>query len=254
MISLERRDGTAHLILDRPPVNAIDGEQVELLGRRLDAITADADVRAVVIQGAGRAFCAGADVGMIEQLLAGADGTERLTAFAAALQRVFARIESLPVPTVAAIHGAAMGGGLELALACDVRIVERTARVGFPEATIGLLPGAGGTQRLTTIAGRAVALHLILGGDHVGGEEAHALGIAQLVAEPGGADADAAVLARRLAGHSREAMAAIKRCVAAAPEGFDAELEETRTLAGLDTTLERVRRFFERSQPTGASQ
>jgi enoyl-CoA hydratase len=253
MISLDCHEGIARVTLDRPLVNAIDGEQVERLDCQLDVLAADEGVRAVVVRGAGRVFCAGADIRMIERLLADADGPERLAAFAGALQRVLARLEALPIPTVAAIHGAATGGGLELALACDLRVVERDAQVGLPEANIGLLPGAGGTQRLTGVAGRAVALRLILSGDLVDGAEAHALGIAQLVAEPGGADDAATALARRLAGHSREAMAAIKACVAAAPDGFDAELDATRALAGLETTRERVRRFFERPRATGAS-
>jgi enoyl-CoA hydratase/carnithine racemase len=149
------------------------------------------------------------------------------------MQAAYAEMAELPVPTVAAIAGAATGGGLELALACDLRVVARDARIGLPEVRIGLIPGAGGTQRMSAIAGPAVARRLILTGDLIDGDTAAALGIAHIAEDPAAAEETARSLAQRIAALPRAALAAAKHCIAAAdtPHGFRDELNAVRELS-----------------------
>ena len=117
----------------------------------------------LLLRSSERAFCAGADLALMKSRFDTQPGRERMVAFVREMQRVYAQLERLPLVTIAEIGGAAMGGGLELALACDFRIAADDATLGLPEARLGLLPGAGGTQRLTRIAGEAIAKRLILG-------------------------------------------------------------------------------------------
>jgi enoyl-CoA hydratase/carnithine racemase len=166
------------------------------------------------------------------------------------MQRVFARIERAPFVTLAEIGGAALGGGLELALACDLRVAAQEAKLALPEVGLGLLPAAGGTQRLTSLCGPGVARRLILGGEAIDGGEAERLGVVQW-ARPAAALASwTAGLAERIALHPREAIAANKRCIAlAAPscaEGFAAELAATRALYAAPQTHQRVGAFLDR--------
>ena len=166
------------------------------------------------------------------------------------MQETFAKIEALPIPTFCAISGICVGGGLELALACDIRVAERNATVGLPEVKIGLLPGAGGTQRLVRIAGPAVARRLILTGELISGVSAHQLGIVQDLCEPGGAYDAALELARTMARAPRHTVVAIKRCLALAPsaDGFAAEIAETLALHREPETKALIGAFLARSK------
>ncbi|HEY7726055.1 MAG TPA: enoyl-CoA hydratase-related protein, partial [Anaeromyxobacteraceae bacterium] len=150
------------------------------------------------------------------------------------LQRLLARIEALPLATLAEVGGAALGGGLELALACDLRVAAAEARVGLPEVGLGLVPGAGGTQRLTALCGPAVARRLILGAEVVGGAEAADLGLVHWAVPRAGLAAFAEGVADRLAALPRAAVAEAKSCIAAradpARDGFEEELAATRRL------------------------
>jgi enoyl-CoA hydratase/carnithine racemase len=169
-------------------------------------------------------------------------------AFVAAIQRLFARIERLPQVTLAEISGSALGGGLELALACDLRVAATTAKLGLPELQLGLIPGAGGTQRLTRLCGRAVAARLILGAETIDGVAARSLGLVQWAVPPAELQAYAAATARRVAALPRAALAAGKACIAAAGEpgrgGYADELEATRRLLGEIETRRRVNAFL----------
>jgi enoyl-CoA hydratase len=243
-ITMSASDGIVEVGLDRPPVNAFDLEQVERLAETVSTIEASREARVAVFRGSNGRFCGGADIGMIRGFLGEPDGAKQLRGFAQSLQEVFLRIERLAIPTIAAIDGAATGGGLELALACDHRIATSRSRIGLPEVKLGLLPGAGGTQRLAKVVGEATALRLVLSGTLIDGDEAARLGLVH--AAVGDASAEALVLARTLGGSSRAAVAAIKRCVRMAPDGFAAELDATEELAGLPETAERVAQFFDR--------
>jgi enoyl-CoA hydratase len=177
-VHVKRLGAVAEIALDRPPVNAFDQAQVDALADAIAAVRADTGVSCVLVTGAGM-FSAGADISMLASWQGQPGGAEHTVAFVARMQAAYAELAELPVPTVAAIVRAATGGGLELALACDLRVVARDARIGLPEVRIGLIPGAGGTQRMSAIAGPAVARRLILTGDLIDGDTAVALGLAR---------------------------------------------------------------------------
>ncbi|MFF5140042.1 enoyl-CoA hydratase/isomerase family protein [Streptomyces sp. NPDC013157] len=210
MLRVELRDRIAVLTLDRPrQLNAVGSETVERLTRALGELRDNDDVRALVVAGAGRAFSAGADLGEIESFTS----PGQFRAFVGRLTEAYALLEDFPKPSVAAVHGFAFGGGLELALACDLRVAERGTRLGLPEMKLGVLPGAGGTQRLPRLLPTAVAKQMILTGDPLDATRAWELGLVNELAEPGGALAAAEELAARLAAGAPLALAAGKRLV-----------------------------------------
>jgi enoyl-CoA hydratase/carnithine racemase len=165
-------EGIAVVTVDRPVVrNALSDRVVAELDEALTALRDDDAVRVVVFTGAGeRAFIAGADIGELK------DYTPR-TALESDLQRLFDRIEDFPKPTIAAVNGVALGGGCELAMACDIRVAAGTARFGLPETALAVLPGAGGTQRLSRLVGTGRAVELILTGRLVDAPEALEIGL-----------------------------------------------------------------------------
>lgn len=234
--------------IDRPPANAFDKDAVVALHCSLDEIETDQDVHAVLFWSRGRFFSAGADIYGMGKEIGAADGTERLASIAQAMQDVFGRVEALSIPSVCALAGIAIGGGLELALACDIRVAERSATLGLSEAKLGLVPGAGGTQRLTRIAGTSVARRLILTGELISGERAHALGIVHDLVEDGGTYDAALALCRGMADIPRGALAANKRCLRVAPsvEGLQAEIAETLALQKSPETRELILSFMAR--------
>lgn len=181
-VKLERDEKTkvARLILNRPNrANAFNADFMTEINKALDELEKDAGVQCVVITGAGANFCGGADVSAF------ASGrVDDAINFSEAPHEVFTRIETYPKPVVAAINGAAMGGGLELALACDIRIMSSTAQLRLPELTLGLLPGAGATQRLGRLIGWARAKEMILLADPVMADKALDWGVVNFVAEP----------------------------------------------------------------------
>jgi enoyl-CoA hydratase len=239
--------GIAFITLDRSPANSLDPALVTVLHSALDAIELS-DARALIVQSAdGPVFCAGADLRFVEQCVDdGPQGHRRMLDFVRSVQILCSRIEALPVPTIAVLDGAATGGGFEIALACDIRIATATARVGLPEVTIGLIPGAGGTQRLTRLVGPGTAAAIILGAELLAGTEALARGLVQHVVDEDQVRQAAYDLALSLAGRSSAAMASAKRCIALAgrPEGYAAELECTAELLNEPTTISLIRDFL----------
>lgn len=171
-VRVEVADGIGQVTVDRPAVrNALGDQVVAELDAALTVFRDDGEVRVVVFTGSGeRAFIAGADIGELRHY------TPR-TALESHLQRLFDRIEEFPKPTIAAVNGVALGGGCELAMACDIRIAADTARFGLPETTLAVLPGAGGTQRLARLVGTGRAVELILTGRLVDAAEALAIGL-----------------------------------------------------------------------------
>ena len=218
-IRVEIRGRVAVLTLARPEVlNAIGTATVEQLQAALDRLRDDDRVRALVIAGEGRAFSAGADLGEIESFT----DPYQFRAFVGRMTKVFGNLQAFPKPSVAAVHGFAFGGGLELALACDLRVAERGARLGLPEMRLGVLPGAGGTQRLPRLIAPAVARQMILTGEPIDAARAYALGLVNELAEPGGALAAALGLAGSLAAGAPLALAAGKRLI---DEGLPMDLD-----------------------------
>jgi enoyl-CoA hydratase len=179
LIRSERRDGVALLTLNRPEVlNALDAETLTALGDAFAAVAKDDSVRALVLTGEGRAFAAGADIAQMQKMSA-LQGLE----FSQLGHRVFGALEELTIPTIAAVNGFALGGGCELALSCDWIYASSKARFGQPEVKLGLIPGFGGTSRLTRRVGIAWAKELVLSGQNLKAEEAQRIGLVNRIFE-----------------------------------------------------------------------
>jgi enoyl-CoA hydratase/carnithine racemase len=181
-VRVERRGAAALIVLDRPErMNALSRDALRALGRIARELSADPELRAMVLTGAGeRAFCAGADL-KERQSMSDDAVREQLQLYRSELSA----IDRAPVPVVAAINGVALGGGLELALLCDLRVAGPSAVFGLPETGLGIIPAAGGTQRLPRLVGEARAKQMILLGTRIGAAEALAIGLIHRVAAPG---------------------------------------------------------------------
>src|SRR5712691_11272077 len=169
LVRFEKVDGIGVITVDNPPVNALSPGVPEGIVAAVDKGNADPAVKAMVLIGAGRSFIAGADIRQFGRAPAAPPPANP--------RRVYDMLDESPKPVVAAIHGYALGGGLEIALACHYRVAVPSAKVGLPEVQIGLLPGSGGTQRLPRLIGPKAAMEMIVSGRHVPAEEAHRLGI-----------------------------------------------------------------------------
>lgn len=250
MLQLHNQGRVLRATLDRPPVNALDDALVSALEGALAQALADESICLLHLRSAQRAFCAGADLALMRECFASAAGTEAMLALVRRMQTLFARIEAAPLVVLAEIGGAALGGGFELALACDLRIAAAEARIGLPEAGLGLLPGAGGTQRLTRLVGAGLAKRLILGAETLDGAQAQQLGLVQWATPRAQLAADAAALAERVAAMPRAALAENKRCIALAAEsgeaGFAAEIDGTRRLYQNPESQRLVAAFLDR--------
>ena len=248
MFSTEQKGQRLVLTLERPPVNAINDEWLARFHRILDDLEQREDIAVLHIRSAQKIFCAGMDVAHIQALAARPDGADAMVADVTEFQRAFARIEAMPQVVLAEIGGAALGGGLELALACDLRIAARHAKIGLPEARLGLIPGAGGTQRLTRLCGRGIASRLILSAEILDGAAAERLGVVQWSFDKEELAASADEIATRIAGLSPTAVREAKRLIAAAldpaRDGFAEEREADRRLFGSNDTQSRIGQFL----------
>ena len=216
MIALERREAAAILTVDRPEaMNALDLEHLEALRDRLAELAADDEARTVVLTGAGeKAFVAGADIKYMQGLdVLGARRWGELGHECGNL------LETMPKPTIAALNGFALGGGCELALACDLRLASTNARLGQPEINLGVLPGWGGSLRLARATTLGFAKELVLTGRQVGAEEALERGLVNAVHEPGELMEKTLELCRELAAKSPVALADAKEAVNLALQG-----------------------------------
>lgn len=246
-VRVERDGRVARVVLERPPVNAIDESMARGLLAAAEELGRADDVRAVVVASACEGvFMAGADLEAVLELRP--EDVER----ALTVQDVMNRFAEIPQPVVAAINGHALGGGLELALACDFRIMASGhGLVGFPEVRLGLLPGAGGTQRLTRLVGAGRATLLIMKGVQLPAEEALAQGLVHEVVAPDELEARARDFAARLARQAPLALRGIKRAIAAAwsPEGMQVEKDAFRELLGSEDAKIGVKAFFSGDRP-----
>ena len=213
--------GIARVVLNRPAqLNAISPALLEDLDRVCEAVEKDRAVRVVTLTAAGRAFCAGADLKAVEELVPDA---KRWSGFMRLWHRVFNRVEALPVPVIAGVHGLALAGGLELVLVADLVVMDATARLGDQHANFGLIAGGGGSQRLPRLVGARRAKELMLLGGWVDAEQALAWGLVNRVVAAGGVAAAVEELARELARKSGGASRTAKRLVA---EGLDLSLAD----------------------------
>jgi enoyl-CoA hydratase/carnithine racemase len=255
MLTIRTSRNVMTVTLQHPPVNAIGGGWLQRFEDILDGLPAERACTVLHIRSAQKVFCAGADLKEMRERMAAKDGADRTYAFVAAIQRLYSRIERLPQVTVAEIGGAALGGGLELALACDLRIAADEAKIGLPEVRLGLVPGGGGTQRLTRLCGSAIAARLILGGELLDGAEARALGLVHWSVPRSKLAKQASEIVAGIAALPGPALAAGKACIAAAGRpgrgGFADELEFTRVLFDEPDTRRRVLAFL--AEANGAS-
>ncbi len=204
----EVADDIGTVTFDRPKVlNALDARTLEELARVLDVVEADPALRALILTGAGeKAFVAGADIAAMAEM-----GPTEARRFAEAGHGVLERLERLPIPTIAAVNGYALGGGCEVTLACDLVYAGEKARFGQPEVNLGLIPGFGGTQRLARRVGVMRALELILTGDQIDAARAKAIGLVLDVLPGDGLLAHARAQARKIAGKGPIAVAQAKQ-------------------------------------------
>ncbi|MEY4969504.1 MAG: hypothetical protein RLZZ261_1275 [Bacteroidota bacterium] len=250
-LRLEVRDRIAFLTIDRPEaLNALNAPTIQSLHEHVVALDERADVRVVVLTGAGpKSFVAGADI---------AEFARYSPAEGEALARrghelLFNRIAQARKPYIAAINGFALGGGLELAMACHVRLASSTARMGLPEASLGVIPGYGGTQRLAQLVGKGRALELMFSASMIDAAKAESWGLVNAVHEPEQLMEAAEAMARQFIKASGDAQSAIIRTVNASAEGgpgFEAEINEFGARFGTAEFTEGTTAFLEKRKPS----
>jgi methylglutaconyl-CoA hydratase len=241
--------GVGLLVIDRPPVNALGKQLVQDLGTATAALAADRSVRALALAATGRTFCAGADLKERQSM-----GMDEVRAFVGKLSTACQDIAELPFPTVAAIHGTAAGGGCELALACDFRVLDESGRIGLPETTLGIVPGAGGTQRLPRLIGNARAKKWIFTGRLFGAAEALADGVVDATVPAGEVRATALEMMAEMARSAPLALHAAKSAVDAAfdgsmAEGLKREWKAYESILETEDRLEALAAFKEKRPP-----
>jgi enoyl-CoA hydratase/carnithine racemase len=236
-VRLEVSDGVAVLRIDRPKLNALDADLQARIGAAAGECGDRDDVAAVVLTGGPHVFAAGADI----KEMAGLSYAE-MARHSASLQRAFSAVAQIPKPVVAAVNGYALGGGCELALCADLRIAADVATFGQPEISLGVIPGAGGTQRLTRLVGPSRAKDLIFTGRFVGAAEALAIGLVDRVVPADEVLATALAWARQFVGGPALALRAAKQCIDLGGEtdlATGLELERS-AFAGLFATEDRI--------------
>lgn len=210
-IVIEKKGHVAVLTINRPDaLNALNTEVLTELDQAVDQLDADEEVRVIVITGEGRAFVAGADIGEMATL----NMTEGRS-FGQKGQKLYRKIEKMEKPTIAAVNGFALGGGCELAMACDIRYASETAIFGQPETGLGITPGFSGTQRLTQLVGKGLATEIILSANNIDAKRAEEIGLVNRVTPPEELMAETMKLAEKIASNAplavRWANSAIKR-------------------------------------------
>ena len=237
LVRLEVEGGIGTIRLERPPMNALNVEIQDALHLAADEASGRRDISAVILYGGERVFAAGADIKEM-QTMSYTDMVDR----SAALQAAFTAVARIPKPTVAAVTGYALGGGLELALACDFRVAGNNARFGQPEVLLGVIPGAGGTQRLSRLVGASRAKDIIFTGRFVSAEEALRIGLVDEVVAPEDVYAAARRRVERYVGGPAYAIRAAKEAI---DRGLEVDLEtgmeiERMQFAGLFATRDRT--------------
>jgi enoyl-CoA hydratase len=197
-IMVEKKEGIGYLTLNRPEVrNAFNQEMIDEIREALCAIDKDEEIRVLIITGAGKAFQAGADIAELS-VMAPMD----ILRWNEGIVRINAGLEKLRQPVIAAINGAAMGGGLELAISCTLRVMAESAKMALPEVKLGIIPGTGGTQRLPRLIGKGRAAELLLTGEAISAEEAYRIGLVNRVVPDGEVVEAAQEMARKIMGNA----------------------------------------------------
>jgi enoyl-CoA hydratase len=243
-------DRIATVTISRPAVlNALNSGFFTELNHFLDDLEPRDDVRVLVITGEGKAFVAGADISEMSGM-----NPEQAFAFSKSGQDTFDRLESLRIPVIAAVNGYALGGGCELAMACDFRIASKLAKFGQPEMNLGLIPGYAGTQRLPRIAGPGNALYLILTAETISAEDALRMGLVQKITEPEALMEEVMKLAARIASNGSLALPVAKELIRKGRElhfgqACNSEAEGFSMLFDKPATREGMKAFIEKRKP-----
>ncbi len=248
-ILVEIKEGVCWITLNRPDkLNSIDSKTMKRLFETIDEVEDDPNVRCVVIKGSGRAFSAGADVDELMKLT-----PEEAEELSRKGHETMMKISSMPKPVIAAINGYALGGGCELASACDIRIASEKAKFGQPEIKLGIIPGWGGTQLLTRLIGVGRAMELILTGRIIDAEEAYRIGLVNKVVPHDRLEEEVSELAKTLASGAPIAMAEAKRLVnlgGSLEVGLDEEAEAFGRLFATEDSREGFKAFKEKRTPS----
>ncbi|MEA2332025.1 MAG: 2-(1,2-epoxy,2-dihydrophenyl)acetyl-CoA isomerase [Thermoleophilaceae bacterium] len=252
LLRTEDRGAVRHIVLNRPDKrNALNGELVAELGGAIEAAASDDEVRVVVLRGEGVMFSSGMDLNDLRELSVDAS---RLRSFRRPLLAWWNLLEEMPKPTICQIHGAALGGAFELALACDFRTMAEDAVAGVMEVRVGLIPDVGGCSRLPAVVGLGNAKELIMTGKVIDGREAHRIGFANRIAPAGGLDAATEQLSNELLACAPRAVGLAKRVLDAAAKPalaltLEQEVAAQETLAASEDFAEGARAFFEKRDP-----
>jgi enoyl-CoA hydratase/carnithine racemase len=252
LVETEDRGAVRHIVITRSEKrNALSGEVVLALGEAFDAAAGDDSVRVVVLRGDGPMFSSGMDLGSLREL---SEDPDTLRPFRETALRVYNTLERMPKATICQIHGAAIGGAVELALAADMRVMAEDAMCGILETKIGLIPDLGGYSRLPALVGVGIAKELIMTGKLIDGREAHRIGLANRIAPAEELDAATEQLANELLSAAPRAVALAKRVIdQAAKPDFEAslarEVDAQEELAGSADFAEGTKAFFEKRQP-----
>jgi len=248
MFKVEDLGAVVRITMQRAPVNAISTKFIAGFIQVLDGVAAKTDLAVLHLRSDQKAFCAGADLEQVQSCFAMEGGADAMRQNIVGFHALFDSLEALPCVTLAEIGGSALGGGFELALACDLRMAATSAKLGLPEAKLGLIPGAGGTQRLTRLCGPGTAARIILGCDVVDGATACQLGMVQWAVDRADLAQEAEKLAQRIASQSAPALQVAKRCMAQvgklAASGFEAELDGIHTLVSTTEAQTRIKAFL----------
>ncbi|MGZ9274626.1 MAG: enoyl-CoA hydratase-related protein [Nitrospira sp.] len=255
MLSCNIDGAVATLLINRPPANTLTPELLAELSTAVDQLVKDDAVKVVVLTGTGRFFIAGADI----RLLASISSSREGGTIALQGQAILNQIEALEKPVIAAINGACLGGGLELAMCCHIRLVAEGSRLGQPEINLGIMPGFGGTQRLPRIVGQSKAIELILTGDSISAQEAKAIGLVSQVFPPEDLLRQAQGLARTIASKGHVALRASFRAIRQGVEldlrdGLALEARLFGQLCDTDDKREGLAAFLEKRQPRFTNQ
>ncbi|WP_338452715.1 enoyl-CoA hydratase-related protein [Niallia oryzisoli] len=250
LVKVEMVDQICMLTINHPPVNALNAEVIEELDQAIQRIRGEKGCRALIITGSGdKAFVAGADIKEFTSL-----DKEKAIQLSKKGQRIFANLAELEIPVLSAIQGYVLGGGLELALSCDIRVADDSAVFGLPEVGLGILPGYGGTQRLTRLIGTGKAKLLILSGEKFNAEEALQLGIIEKLVPKGQALPTVISLAKSIANKAPISVNKAKKAIDAASfleleKGLELEAEMFGELCETEDKKEGVRAFLEKDRP-----
>ncbi|MEX2460986.1 MAG: enoyl-CoA hydratase-related protein [Paenibacillaceae bacterium] len=247
LVHVVLEDSLAVITLNHPPVNALNTEVLEELNSILDGLSQKTEIRVAVITGAGeKVFVAGADIKQFPDL-------DEASGKALSLhgQGIFNKISQLNIPVICAVNGFALGGGCELALACDIRVAAMNAKFGLPEVGLGIIPGYGGTQRLARLVGAGKAKELIFSGEAISAEEAYRLGLVEKLVPVGEALQTAKDLARTISSKGPIAVQNAKKAIdlglgMSLPEGMQLEASLFGGLCATEDKNEGVKAFFEK--------